>query len=29
MLLHVNVALNEHGSGIVHRDGTPGQWCYT
>ena len=29
MVLHLNVALNEPGSGIVHRDGTTGQWCYT
>ena len=29
MVLHLNVALNEPGSGIVHRDGTPGQWYYT
>ena len=29
MVLHLNVALNEPGSGIVHQDGTPGQWCYT
>ena len=29
MVLHLNVALNEPGSGIMHRDGTPGQWCYT
>ena len=26
MVLHLNVALNEPGSGIVHQDGTPGQW---
>ena len=24
-----DVALNEPGSGIVHQDGTTGQWCYT
>ena len=29
MVLHLNVALNEPGSGIVHQDGTTGQWCYT
>ena len=29
MVLHLNVALSEPGSGIVHQDGTPGQWCYT
>ena len=29
MVLHLNVALIEPGSGIVHQDGTPGQWCYT
>ena len=29
MVLHMNVARNEPGSGIVHRDGTPGQWRYT
>ena len=31
MVLHLNVALivHEPGSGIVHQDGTPGQWCYT
>ena len=29
MVLHLNVAFNEPGSGIVHQDGTPGQWCYT
>ena len=29
MVLHLNVALNEPGSGIVHQDGTPGQRCYT
>ena len=29
MVLHLNVALNEPGNGIVHRDGTPDQWCYT
>ena len=29
MVLHLNVALNEPGSGIVNQDGTPDQWCYT
>ena len=29
MVLHLNVALNEPGSGSVHQDGTPGQWYYT
>ena len=29
MVLHLDVALNEPGSGIVHQDGTPGQRCYT
>ena len=29
MVLHLNVALNETGSGIMYQDGTPGQWCYT
>ena len=29
MVLHLNFALNEPGSGIVRQDGTPGQWCYT
>ena len=29
MVLHLNVALNEPGSDIVHQDGTPGQCCYT
>ena len=29
MALHLNVAFSEPGSGIVHQDGTPGQWCYT
>ena len=29
MVLHLNVALNEPGSGIVHQDGSTGQWCYT
>ena len=29
MVLHLNVALNEPGSGIMYQDGTPGQWCYT
>ena len=29
MVLHLIVAFNEPGIGIVHQDGTPGQWCYT
>ena len=29
MVLHLNVALDEPGSGSVHQDGTPGQLCYT
>ena len=29
MVLHLNVALNEPGSGIMYQDGTPDQWCYT
>ena len=29
MVLHLNVALNENGSGIMYQYGTPGQWCYT
>ena len=29
MVLHLNVALSDPGSGIVHQDGTPSQWCYT
>ena len=29
MVLHLDVSLNEPGSGIVHQDETPGQWFYT
>ena len=29
MVLHLNVPLNEPGSGSVHQDETPGKWWYT